>query len=212
MPARKIQRRGRRPRRPETYLSVGDGACQRPATTTKSRKRYNKMFKKITAITLLLCTLLTLAGCDKKAKVMEGYGDYVAEVGKMTLVTDKIIEFTDDNSGKAMSCTIFAEKDGEFKKIVTINGISTGFPLKYEEKVGFWYATPDVVQNLVFYDGIGVLEAAEFVTSEPDEKGELVYKYYDRTGASQEADEAKFDELLEKYNNAEAIIFTKKGK
>ena len=170
------------------------------------------MFKKITAITLLLCTLLTLAGCDKKAKVMEGYGDYVAEVGKMTLVTDKIIEFTDDNSGKAMSCTIFAEKDGEFKKIVTINGISTGFPLKYEEKVGFWYATPDVVQNLVFYDGIGVLEAAEFVTSEPDEKGELVYKYYDRTGASQEADEAKFDELLEKYNNAEAIIFTKKGK
>ncbi len=168
------------------------------------------MFKKITAITLLLCTLFMLSGCDKKAKVMEGYGDYIAEVGKMTLVTDKLVEGTDKGEGPAMGCTIFAEKDGEFKKIVTINGISSGFPLKYEEKVGFWYATPDMVQNLVFYDGAGVLEAAEFVTSEPDEKGELIYKYYDRTGKSEVVDEAKFDEILEKYNNAEPIIFKKK--
>ena len=170
------------------------------------------MFKKITAITLLLSMLLLLAGCDNKAKVMEGYGDYVAEVGKMTLVTDKLIEETEEGKGTAMGCTIFAEKDGEFKKIVTINGISTGFPIKYEEEIGFWYATPDLVQNLVFYDGVGVLEAAEFVTSEPDENGELIYEYYDRTGVSQEVDEAKFDELLEKYNNAQPIIFAKKGK
>ena len=69
----------------------------------QKEKRYTQMFKKITAITLLLCTLLTLAGCDKKAKVMEGYGDYVAEVGKMTLVTDKLIEETEEGKGKAMS-------------------------------------------------------------------------------------------------------------
>ncbi|MBQ6933032.1 MAG: hypothetical protein IJN37_01455 [Clostridia bacterium] len=170
------------------------------------------MFKKITAITLLLSMLFLLAGCDNEAKVMEGYGDYVAEVGKMTLVTDRLIEETEEGKGTAMGCTIFAEKDGEFKKIVTINGISTGFPIKYEEEVGFWYATPDLVQNLVFYDGVGVLEAAEFVTSEPDEKGELIYEYYDRTGVSQEVDEAKFDELLGKYNNAQPIIFEKKSK
>ncbi|MBR4879930.1 MAG: hypothetical protein IKU13_08905 [Clostridia bacterium] len=166
--------------------------------------------KKLVSITLLLCMMLTLAGCDKKAKVMEGYGDYVAEVGKMTLVTDKLLEGEDATEGTAMSCTIFADKDGEFKKIVAINGISTGFPLKYEDKVGFWYATPDLVQNIVFYDGVGIVEAVEFVTSEPDEKGELIYKYYDRSGASQEADEAKFDELLAKYNNADPIIFKKK--
>lgn len=168
------------------------------------------MKKILTAVTAI-CLMLTLTGCQNKTKVLEGQGDYMAELGKMTLVTDKIIEGGADE-GTAMGCSIFAKKDGEFKKVVEISGDNENYPIKYDKETGFWYVSGNYVQNLVYDDRLGVLEAVEFVEKETDDKGETTYTYYEKGEESVKCDESKYNELMEKYDSAQSIVFKKQTK